>query len=87
MVAPWFEFWCDTIPAASSKSVQLMALGKTNEEIAAETYRSIDCVKHHLTMANRACGTRNRVELARWWWLNVEVPVRQQHARRLREAA
>ncbi|MCX4766469.1 response regulator transcription factor [Streptomyces sp. NBC_01275] len=48
--------------------VRLVALGRTNAELAAELYVSLSTVKTHLSSVQSKLGARNRVEIAAWAW-------------------
>ncbi|MFE7444911.1 response regulator [Streptomyces chartreusis] len=48
--------------------VRLVALGRTNAEIAAELYVSLSTVKTHLSSVQSKLSARNRVEIAAWAW-------------------
>jgi DNA-binding NarL/FixJ family response regulator len=48
--------------------VRLVALGRTNAEIAAELYVSLSTVKTHLASVQLKLAARNRVEIAAWAW-------------------
>ncbi|TXS54639.1 DNA-binding response regulator [Streptomyces sp. uw30] len=48
--------------------VRLVALGRTNAEIAAELYVSLSTVKTHLSSVQLKLSARNRVEVAAWAW-------------------
>jgi DNA-binding NarL/FixJ family response regulator len=48
--------------------VRLVALGRTNAEIAAELYVSLSTVKTHLASVQLKLAARNRVEIAAWTW-------------------
>ncbi|MFF0014148.1 response regulator [Streptomyces sp. NPDC005374] len=48
--------------------VRLVALGRTNAEIAAELYVSLSTVKTHLSSVQLKLVARNRVEIAAWAW-------------------
>jgi DNA-binding NarL/FixJ family response regulator len=50
--------------------VRLVALGRTNAEIAAELYVSLSTVKTHLSSVQLKLAARNRVEIAAWAWQN-----------------
>ncbi|MFD6169409.1 response regulator transcription factor [Streptomyces coeruleorubidus] len=50
--------------------VRLVALGRTNAEIAAELYISLSTVKTHLSSVQLKLAARNRVEIAAWAWQN-----------------
>ncbi|MFI6370597.1 response regulator [Streptomyces sp. NPDC050546] len=50
--------------------VRLVALGRTNAEIAAELYVSLSTVKTHLSSVQHRLAARNRVEIAAWAWQN-----------------
>ncbi|MER7901329.1 response regulator transcription factor [Streptomyces sp. NPDC096046] len=53
--------------------VRLVALGRTNAEIAAELYVSLSTVKTHLSSAQLKLGARNRVEIAAWSWQHGQL--------------
>ncbi|MFJ9241765.1 response regulator transcription factor [Streptomyces sp. NPDC101776] len=53
--------------------VRLVALGRTNAEIAAELYVSLSTVKTHLSSVQLKLGARNRVEIAAWAWQHGQV--------------
>lgn len=46
----------------------LVAVGRSNQEIADELYISLATVKSHLHHLSNKVGARNRVELAAWAW-------------------
>ena len=48
--------------------VRLVALGRTNAEIAADLYVSLSTVKTHLASVQIKLAARNRVEIAAWAW-------------------
>ncbi|MFF1304618.1 response regulator [Streptomyces sp. NPDC058307] len=48
--------------------VRLVALGRTNAEIAAELFVSLSTVKTHLSSVQLKLAARNRVEIAAWAW-------------------
>ncbi|WP_037673502.1 response regulator transcription factor [Streptomyces griseus] len=48
--------------------VRLVALGRTNAEIAAELFVSLSTVKTHLSSVQVKLAARNRVEIAAWAW-------------------
>ncbi|GGW49045.1 MULTISPECIES: response regulator [Streptomyces] len=48
--------------------VRLVALGRTNAEIAAGLYVSLSTVKTHLSSVQLKLHARNRVEIAAWAW-------------------
>ncbi|WP_406443639.1 response regulator transcription factor [Streptomyces sp. NBC_00631] len=50
--------------------VRLVAVGRTNAEIAAELYISLSTVKTHLSSVQVKLPARNRVEIAAWAWRN-----------------
>ncbi|MFF3849072.1 response regulator [Streptomyces sp. NPDC002328] len=51
-----------------SDVARLVALGRTNAEIAAELYVSLSTVKTHLSGIQLKLAARNRVEIAAWAW-------------------
>lgn len=53
---------------------ELVAYGLATPEIATRLFVEGSTVKHHLGKAMRKTETRNRVEIARWWWEHVEHP-------------
>jgi DNA-binding NarL/FixJ family response regulator len=53
--------------------VRLVALGRTNAEIAAELYLSLSSVKANLSRINLKLAKRDRVEIAAWAWENGQV--------------
>ncbi|GCB52479.1 response regulator transcription factor [Streptomyces sp. NL15-2K] len=56
-----------------SEVVRLVALGRTNAEIAAELYVSLSTVKTHLSSVQLKLAARNRVEIAAWAWQHGQV--------------
>ncbi|MFJ8463617.1 response regulator [Streptomyces swartbergensis] len=56
--------------------VRLVALGRTNAEIAAELYVSLSTVKTHLSSVQLKLAARNRVEIAAWAWQKRARPGR-----------
>ncbi|WP_099054825.1 response regulator [Streptomyces fodineus] len=48
--------------------VRLVAVGRTNAEIAAGLYVSLSTVKTHLSSVQLKLAARNRVEIAAWAW-------------------
>ncbi|MFL5994365.1 MAG: response regulator transcription factor, partial [Streptomyces sp.] len=50
--------------------VRLVALGRTNAEMAAELYVSLSTVKTNLSGVQLKRAARNRVEIAAWAWQN-----------------
>ncbi|OIV37143.1 DNA-binding response regulator [Mangrovactinospora gilvigrisea] len=47
---------------------QLVARGRTNQEIGAELFLSLSTVKTHIANLQGKLGLRNRVETAAWMW-------------------
>ncbi len=58
----------DPLSAREEEVLKLVAIGRTNEEIASELYISFATVKSHLSNLSTKIGARNRVELAAWTW-------------------
>ncbi|ACU36924.1 response regulator [Actinosynnema mirum] len=56
--------------------VRLVALGRTNDEVAGELHLGVATVKTHLGNAQRKLAARNRVEVAAWAWRTGLVPGR-----------
>ncbi|HEY6740380.1 MAG TPA: response regulator transcription factor [Actinopolymorphaceae bacterium] len=48
--------------------VRLVAVGRTNAEIATELFISAGTTKTHIANIGRKLGVRNRVEIAAWAW-------------------
>lgn len=48
--------------------VRLVAVGRTNQEIADLLHLSVSTVKTHLAAVQSKLGVRNRVEIAAWAW-------------------
>ncbi len=48
--------------------VAMVAVGRTNAEIAAELFLSPGTVKNHIASVQHKTGTRNRVAIAAWAW-------------------
>jgi DNA-binding NarL/FixJ family response regulator len=53
--------------------VRLVALGRTNAEIAADLHVSLSTVKTHLASVQLKLAARNRVEIAAWAWQTGHV--------------
>lgn len=49
---------------AERRVVNLVAAGRSNQEIATELWLSVNTIKFHLTNIRRNNGFRNRVEMA-----------------------
>jgi len=47
---------------------EIIAKGRTNQEIAAELFISLSTVKTHLASIQHKLGVRNRVGIAAWAW-------------------
>jgi DNA-binding NarL/FixJ family response regulator len=58
----------DPLSTREEEVLKLVAIGRTNEEIASELYISFATVKSHLSNLSAKIGARNRVELAAWAW-------------------
>jgi DNA-binding NarL/FixJ family response regulator len=58
----------ETLTARETGIVRLVALGKTNAEIAADLSIAAGTVKNHIASIHRKLGTRNRVGIASWGW-------------------
>ncbi|GAA4560808.1 response regulator [Planotetraspora kaengkrachanensis] len=50
--------------------VRALAVGRTNQEIAADLFISLSTVKSHLSGIQAKLGVRNRVGIAAWAWEN-----------------
>lgn len=53
--------------------VRLVAVGRSNQEIADELCVSLSTVKPHLGSIQVKLSARNRVEIAAWAWESGEV--------------
>ncbi|WP_236045839.1 response regulator [Streptacidiphilus fuscans] len=53
--------------------VKAIAVGRTNQEIAAELFISLSTVKSHVASVQGKLGVRNRVGIAAWAWENQLV--------------
>ncbi|PZT71036.1 DNA-binding response regulator [Streptomyces sp. SW4] len=53
--------------------VRLVAVGRTNAEIAEELFMSVSTVKAHLAHVQTKLEARNRVEIAAWAWQSGQV--------------
>lgn len=63
----------DPLTERELEVVRLVALGRTNAEIAAELHVSLSTVKTHLASTQLKLNARNRVEIAAWAWRNEVV--------------
>jgi DNA-binding NarL/FixJ family response regulator len=63
----------DPLTERELEVVRLVALGRTNAEIATELFVSLSTVKTHLSSVQVKLGTRNRVEIAAWAWQHGQV--------------
>ncbi|WP_128380532.1 response regulator [Streptomyces cavernae] len=61
------------LSARELEVVQLVAVGRTNQEICDELFLSLSTVKTHLGKIHSKLGVRNRVEVAAWAWANGAV--------------
>ena len=80
------ERWRDVLKPRQAEILELVADGYTDPEAAAELHVETTTVKYHLNVVYQAIGIRRggqdtagnaRVRAARWWWVNVERPVRE----------
>ncbi|MGW0332864.1 response regulator [Streptomyces sp. NPDC003011] len=71
--APLAESLTESLTDRELDVVRLVALGRTNAEIAAELYISLSTVKTHLSSVQLKLTARNRVEIAAWAWQNGQV--------------
>lgn len=58
----------EVLTSREADVVRLVALGKTNAEIAAALHIAAGTVKNHIANIHRKLGTRNRVGIATWGW-------------------
>ncbi|MFD3578972.1 response regulator [Streptomyces sp. NPDC058644] len=59
---------------------RLVAVGRTNQEIAEELFLSLSSVKTYLARIQAKVEARNRVEIAAWAWENGVVTSREQRS-------
>ncbi|MFI5881520.1 response regulator [Streptomyces sp. NPDC051554] len=72
-VAPRAPVLREPLTDREAEVVRLVALGRTNAEIAAELYVSLSTVKTHLSSVQLKLAARNRVEIAAWAWQHGQV--------------
>lgn len=72
-VAP-SRLWRHALTPCVAAVTELVAYGLTNAEIAGRLFVEENTVKFHVSTAFARTETRNRVQLARWWWEAVEHP-------------
>jgi DNA-binding NarL/FixJ family response regulator len=60
----------NVLSGRETEVVQAIAVGRTNQEIAAELFISLSTVKSHISGVQTKLGLRNRVEIAAWAWQN-----------------
>ncbi|MEU9440913.1 response regulator transcription factor [Streptomyces sp. NPDC048304] len=63
----------EPLPERELDVVRLVAVGRTNAEIAQELLMSMSTVKAHLAHVQRKLQVRNRVEIAAWAWENRQA--------------
>lgn len=73
MSLPPRQLWRHTLTPREAEVLQQVALGLSNKQIAAQQNYSYQTVKFHMGNVLRKLGAANRVQAARWWWLNVET--------------
>ena len=64
----------DRLSVRERAVVGRIAVGRTNNEIAADLFISLSTVKTHVASIQNKLGLRNRVEVAAWAWANRMVP-------------
>lgn len=73
--------WRGTLTPRQAEVVELVALGLHDREISERLGITPQTVKFHLFNARLSIpspsGSLSRVQLARWWWENVELPGRE----------
>jgi DNA-binding NarL/FixJ family response regulator len=65
--------WRGTLTPCEAAVLELASRGLSNREIGERLYVTDQTAKWHMARVFWKTGTRNRVEAARWWWLNVEA--------------
>lgn len=53
---------------AELKVVRLVAMARTNQQIAESLFVSVSTVQTHLQNAYTKTGTHNRVQISNWLW-------------------
>jgi DNA-binding NarL/FixJ family response regulator len=64
----------DLLSEREHEVVRRIAVGRTNNEIAADLFISLSTVKSHVATIQSKLKMRNRVEIAAWAWSNRLVP-------------
>jgi DNA-binding NarL/FixJ family response regulator len=72
-VAP-ARLWRHTLTPCVAAVTELVSYGLSNPEIAGRLFVVESTVKSHVSTVFAKTETRNRVQLARWWWEHVEHP-------------
>lgn len=76
--------WQGILSPREAEVLSLLADGLSNRQIGREMFVSEQTVKFHVTGIYTALGIglrygpmrQSRVQAARWWWENVELPSR-----------
>jgi DNA-binding NarL/FixJ family response regulator len=66
--------WGGALTPHQAAVLELVAAGLSNREVAGRLFMAEGTVKWHLRRASDRLGVTGRVCLARWWWLNVDLP-------------
>jgi DNA-binding CsgD family transcriptional regulator len=74
---PHPDHWRQILTPREAATLALIALGWTNREIGQGHSVSPHTVKELSTRIYSKTNTRNRVEAARWWWVNIEAPCKE----------
>lgn len=67
------ELWEGELTDHQAATLEQIALGKTTSEAAEALLVGEQTIKSNLTEVYAKLDVKNRVEVARWWWENVEL--------------